>query len=249
LDRWLYVSGFRSPNAVNTFLLFQGAALVVGCILAFLISRSEPLRIGVEWLQEIPGGVGDILAPVLALAPWGILLILGLLPVTIVRSRRRAIVDSVERDFPMTLSLLATLVESGLGFDAALVRVMQSLSPERPLAVELGQFRSEAQGGLSRSVCFRRLANRLDTTSTSTFVSAMIHAENVGGGVAESLRHQADEVWNRRRQFALQRAQTLPTKLAIPLVICFLPGVFVYTFGPALAQFFEIAEGVILNGR
>ena len=59
------------------------------------------------------------------------------------------------------------------------------------------------------------------------------------------LRRQADEVWNRRKETAIQRAQTLPTKLAIPLVLCFLPGIFVYTFGPALAEFLRIAEGVL----
>ena len=37
----------------------------------------------------------------------------------------------------------------------------------------------------------------------------------------------------------------LPTKLAVPLVVCFLPGIFVYTFGPALAQFIRIAEDVV----
>ena len=70
---------------------------------------------------------------------------------------------------------------------------------------------------------------------------------NVGGGIAESLRRQADDVWNRRRDLAIQRAQSLPTKLAVPLVFCFLPGIFVFTFGPAIAQFLEIADGVVNN--
>ena len=97
--------------------------------------------------------------------------------------------------------------------------------------------------------CFRALAARLDIISVSTFVSAMVHSEQVGGGVAESLRRQADEVWSRRRELAVQRAQTLPTKLAVPLVVCFLPGIFVYTFGPALAQFLRIAESVVTGAQ
>ena len=116
---------------------------------------------------------------------------------------------------------------------------------DRPLARDLRQFRSETRAGVPRAACFRALAERIDLVSMSTFVSAMVHAENVGGGIAESLRRQADEVWARRRELAVQKAQALPTKLSVPLVVCFLPGIFVHTFGPALAEFLRIAEGVI----
>jgi len=248
LERWLAIAGYRSPRAVAGFLLAQGIALVIGVIVTLLVANSTALETGRVWLLELPGGVGDFLAPVLSMAPWILFLTIGFAPILVVRSKRREIVEAVERDLPITLSLLATLVESGLGFDAATTRVLTSLSSERPLARELQLFRSEIRAGMSRLSCFRRMAERLDTTSVSTFVSAMIHAEQVGGGIAESLRHQADEVWNRRRQYALQKAQTLPTKMAVPLVVCFLPGIFVYTFGPALAQFLEIAEGAI-TGR
>ena len=95
-----------------------------------------------------------------------------------------------------------------------------------------------------RLACFRALAQRLDVMPVSTFVSAMVHSEHVGGGVAESLRRQADEVWNRRKETAIQRAQTLPTKLAISLVLCFLPGIFVYTLGPAFQEFLRMADNL-----
>jgi len=249
LEGWLYVSGYRDPKAVSNYLLLQGLALAAGVVVTLLVSGAWWLELGVTWLREIPGGVGDLLAPVLQLAPWILFVMVGLLPMTKVRGRRRWIVTSVERDLPMALALLSTLVESGLGFDAATERVIESLGEERPLAKELRLFRSESQAGVPRLSCFRRLARRLDITPVSTFVSAMVHSENVGGGVAESLHRQADEVWNRRRELAIQRAQTLPTKLAIPMVLCFLPGIFVFTFGPALAEFLRIAEGVLSGAR
>ena len=245
LERWLFVSGFRAPNAVPLFLVLQAFALAAGAGLVFAVGALLPIEVGVQWLEEIPGGVGDFLAPVLSATPWVLFVLVALLPVTRVRARRRDIVQSVERDLPMTLALLATLVESGLGLDAAIERVLRSMDPERALASELRIFRSESQGGVSRNLCFRRLAARLDIPSVSIFVSAMVHSEQVGGGIAQSLRHQSDEVWSRRRERAITRAQMLPTKLAVPLVVCFLPGIFVYTFGPALAQFIRIAEGVV----
>lgn len=245
LKRWLSVSGFRSSGAPALFLLAQAGAFAVGGLLTLLILRSGYHELGVEWLYEIPGGVGAFLAPILAAAPWMLFLIVALLPVSRVRGRRQAIVKQVERDLPMMLVLLSTLVESGLGFDAAVQRVLQSTDEERYLAEGLRTFRSENRAGVPRVTCFRRLAQRLDVGSVSTFVSAMVHAEHVGGSIAESLRRQADEVWSRRRELAIQRAQTLPTRLAVPLVTCFLPGIFVYTFGPALAEFIRIAENVV----
>ena len=244
LERWLFVAGYRSSGAVAGFLMAQGLALAVGVGIAVLLAGSEPLKTGVRWLEEIPA-IGAAFALILFLAPWILILILGLLPLSAVRSRRRRIVQEVERDLPIVLALLSTLVESGLSFDAALERILASLDPDRALAIDLRLFRSETQAGIPRLTCFRRLARRVDVPAMSSFVSSLIHAENVGGGIAESLRRQADEVWSRRREQAVQRAQTLPTKLAIPLVCCFLPGIFVFTFGPAVAEFLRIAEGAI----
>lgn len=245
LERWLYVSGFRGAAAVQGFIVMQGAATLVGLGATFLIIRSGAVETMKVWMDEIPGGPGVFLLPVLSIAPWLVFLLVAMVPIVRVRGRRQQIVSAVDRDLPMALALLATLAESGLGLDAAIERVLRALDTERPLSYELRQFRAEIQAGIPRVECFRRLEQRLDMLSVSIFVSAILHAEDIGGGIAESLRRQADEVWSRRRENALQRAQSLPTKLAIPLVVCFLPGIFVYTFGPALAQFLEIAEGVV----
>ena len=247
LERWLFVSGFRSRGASGTFLFFQALALVTGLAVTLTLSGSAALATGIQWLEEIPGGIGAFLSIFLSFAPWVLFFIVALVPVLVVRSRRQRIVQEVDRDLPIVLGLLSTLVESGLGFDAALDRILSSLDPERALSVELSLFRSETQAGVQRLTCFRRMARRVDVPAMSTFVSAVLHAENVGGGIAESLRRQADDVWNRRRDLAIQRAQSLPTKLAVPLVFCFLPGIFVFTFGPAVAQFLEIADGVVNN--
>ena len=249
LERWLEVSGFRGAGVVQRFILLQGAATIAGLVATLLVLQSGIVETWKVWLDEVPGGPGILLMPVLSLAPWVIFVIVASLPILRVRARRHEIVAAVDRDLPMALALLATLAESGLGLDAAIERVLRALEPGRPLSLELRQFRAEIQAGIPRLMCFRRFEQRLDMLSVSIFVSAILHAEDIGGGIAESLRRQADEVWGRRREHALQKAQSLPTKLAIPLVFCFLPGIFVYTFGPALAQFLEIAEGVVRGVR
>lgn len=245
LEAWLYRAGIRDGGAVRRFLLFQVVCAVAGVVTSVLVARSGVLATGIEWLREIPGGIGDFLAPVLVVAPWTLVLGISALPIARVRAARRELVKKVDRDLPMLLALLATLVESGLAFDAAVGRVLEGLDRLRPLSFELHRMKAESQAGIERTRCFRRLADRLDVPSVYIFVSAMIHSEQAGGGVAEGLRRQSDEVWNRRREQAIAKAQVMPTKLAIPLTICFLPGIFVYTFGPALAQFVDIAEGVV----
>lgn len=76
------------------------------------------------------------------------------------------------------------------------------------------------------------------------FVSALVQAEQVGAGFASVLRTQADDMRGRRRENANMLAQALPVKLVFPLVICFLPGIFVSTLGPVFLQFIDLAEGM-----
>ena len=70
----------------------------------------------------------------------------------------------------------------------------------------------------------------------------------VGAGVADVLRRQAEDARDRRRERALALAQSLPVKLTFPLVICFLPAIFVVTLGPVFLKFFQFAEA-LLNRR
>ncbi len=245
LQAWLYRAGIRDGGAARRFVVFQIVSIVMGVTVSLLVARSGVLAIGVEWIRGIPGGIGDFMAPILEIAPWTLLFGISALPIARVRASRRELVKQVERDLPMLLALLATLVESGLAFDAAVARVLEGLDRQRALPYELYRMRAESQAGVNRTRCFRRMAERLNVTSVDIFVSAMIHAEQAGGGIAEGLRRQSSEVWNRRREQAIAKAQVMPTKLAIPLTICFLPGIFVYTFGPALAQFVDIAESVV----
>lgn len=249
VEGWLFRAGIRSAGATGRFLFLEAVAVAVGGAAALLVHQAGAFAEALGWLAEIPGGVGDFLAPALHAGPGTLFLLAASAPILVVRARRRTLVEEVEKDLPMALALLATLVQSGLGFDAAVERMMRALDPERALSVEFALLRSELQAGVDRVRCFRRLSRRLEVPSVHIFVSAMVHSEQVGGGIAESLRRQANEVWNRRREAAIAKAQVMPTRLAIPLTICFLPGIFVYTFGPALAEFLDIAEGVVPSLR
>lgn len=244
LNWWLFKAGFRGPSAAPFFVIATGFMLVMGALAGYVLHASGLLRQAVRLLTIVPGGVGDIFLPFVYLAPWLVVILLGTLPWQIVRSARRKRVAQVEQDLPITLELLATLGEAGLGFDAALERILHSQSADRPLAQEFRQFQLEVLAGRPRTQCLRRLARRLDVTPFTIFISALVQADQVGAGSAEVLRRQSDDLRSRRREDALTKAAALPVKLLFPLVICFLPGILVAALGPTLHQIFQFLDNV-----
>lgn len=249
VTRWLSLAGYRSPNAARHFVLLTVATAAVGIVAACVIFASGLITQTSRWLDEVPGGVGGIFLPVVYAAPWLALVALALAPWLVVRSSRRRRVVQVEQDLPTFLEMLATLGESGIGFDAALERNLGSQPADRPLAAELRTFQTELLAGRGRIECLRRLARRIDVTAFSTFISAVVQAEQIGAGMAGVLRRQSDDSRDRRRERALQLAMALPVKLLFPLIACFLPGIFVWTLGPTFSEFFRYADTIIPQAR
>ena len=206
LGRWLALAGYRSPRAGGVFLSLTGATTLLGLLLMFFISRSALIDFAIGALGNIPGAVGEIFVPVVRFGPWILVMILGFAPCAVVRARRRRIVREVEQDLPLVLELLATLGESGMGFDAAIARIVDSQPANRPLMIELRNFQRETLTGRPRVESLRRLAKRLDVQSLTIFISAIVHAEQVGSGISDVLRRQADDVRDRRRDRAEPRA-------------------------------------------
>jgi pilus assembly protein TadC len=185
-----------------------------------------------------------MMTPLLLVGPWIVGLIVVCVPILNVRARRRLVVEDIERELPVILELLATLAQAGMGFDSAVGRLLESDQGTGRLAEEFRMFQRESLSGVPRVRCLRRLAQRVDVPTFSTFVSSLIQAEKGGFGLSDVLRHQADDLRNRRKENALMRAQALPVKLVFPLVVCFLPGLFVLTLGPAFYTFFQTLDAV-----
>ncbi len=246
LARWLELAGLRGPGAVTLFLVASALSIGLGLLVVTASSSSALLAREREWLEGAPGGIGQVFLLVVHAAPF---VALCLLPVLFVRARRRRRVAAIERDLPLVLELLATLAQAGLSFDAALARILESMPAARPLTAELRSFQLEIVAGTSRVTSLRRLAERIGLASVSVFVSALVQAEQVGAGIADVLRRQADDLRQRRRERVTVLAQALPVKLVFPLVLCFLPMIFVATLGPAFHQFFELADNVTRNLR
>jgi pilus assembly protein TadC len=240
----LSVAGYRRPNAPAVFVAATAVAAGVGLVVG-QIYRLTLLRPLVDMISNAPGSTGDVLVAILQGGPWMVFLIAGLVPMLVVRTARRSRVRAIEQDLPLALELFATMAEAGLGFDAALSKIVRARSGDRVLISELVDFQLDMLAGIPRTQALRQLARRIDVPTLTRFTSALIQAEQAGASLAETLQHQADDLRQRRREDALLQAQALPVKLVFPLVICFLPGIFVSTLAPVIFQMIEVANSVL----
>lgn len=242
VGRWLYRAGYRTPLSTSLFVIATAVGTAVGLTIAITFTFSGLQDTMEEAVALVPGGIGETFLPVVWVAPWFLMLVAGATPWLIVRSARRTRIQQVEQDLPLALELLSTLSEAGLGFDAALTRILRTRLGGRPLAMEFQMFQADLLSGRPRIESLRRLSSRLDMPSVSVVISALVQTEQLGMGIARVLRQQADDMRGRRRQKAIAFANSLTTKRVIPLVICFLPGLFIWTLGPTFVQLFKIAE-------
>jgi len=148
---------------------------------------------------------------------------------------------SMERQLPDVIDLLVISVEAGLGFDAALGRVVQNVPGE--LSREFQRTLQETRVGVSRTDALRNLTARTDVDDLNTFVLALIQADQFGVSIARVLRVQAEEMRIRRRQRAQEKAFGAPVKLIFPLMIFILPALFIVILGPAMINIYDTLLG------
>ena len=236
LSNWLYRAGFRSPIALTIFI----TATMVCCLIAIMfvvgVYRYGLIAQATDALYGIPGGVGNVMVPFALALPWLVVVILSLLPTLLVRSVRRRRVEAIQQDLPLLLDLLNTLSQAGIGFDSALDRILDAQDQRRPLVQDLRSFQRDTLAGRSRLDSLRRCMRRVEVPMFSSFISALIQAEQTGAGISSTLRIQAAEMRSRRRERASAIAMAVPTKLILPMVIGFLPGIFVILLGPMMMQ-------------
>ncbi len=245
LDLWLLRAGFRAPWAARAFVAATALAAVAGVAACWTAESAGLHNLLLEAAVRVPGGVGEIFAPAALALPWVLLTGLSLAPWLWVRRCRRRRVVQLEQDLPLALELFATLSEAGLGFDAAAQRLVESQPASRPFYRELLTYQADVLAGRTRVDSLRRLAQRNDVPALNIFCSALVQAEMLGMGIAAVLRRQADDLRDRRQQRATAFAMALPVKRLVPMVVCFLPGLFVWTLGPFFVQLFQLADTVL----
>jgi tight adherence protein C len=141
---------------------------------------------------------------------------------------------SIKRAFPDTLDLLLICVESGMSIEAAFRKVSEEIGSQSvALAEELTLTMAELSYLPDRRQAYENLAKRTDLDGVKSVCMALQQAERYGTPLANMLRVMAQENRDMRMSEAEKKAAGLPPKLTVPMILFFLPVLFVVILGPA----------------
>jgi tight adherence protein C len=141
---------------------------------------------------------------------------------------------SVRRAFPDALDLLLICVESGMSIEASFRRVAQEIGTQSiPLAEELTLTTAELSYLQERRQAYENLAKRTDLEGVKSVCLALQQAERYGTPLGQTLRVMAQENRDMRMSEAEKKAAALPPKLTVPMILFFLPVLFIVILGPA----------------
>jgi tight adherence protein C len=215
-EKRLAMAGNPGSLRVSDFLVVKAVCVPIFAIILFLLFNFL-LNTGLV-LAVALGAVGGILG---WMAPefW-----LG----RRIKARQHAILLSI----PDALDLLTISVRAGLGFDAALGKVVEKMPG--PLTDEFRRALAEVRVGKARRDALRDIVPRTEVPPLTNFIGAVIQAEQLGVSISKVLQVQSEQLRIERRQRAEEQAAKAPIKILFPLVGCIFPSLFIVILGPAI---------------
>jgi tight adherence protein C len=144
---------------------------------------------------------------------------------------------SIKRAFPDALDLLLICVESGMSVETAFRKVSEEIGGQSiPLAEEFTLTTAELSYLSDRKVAYENLAKRVDLEGVKAVCMALQQAERYGTSLGQTLRVMSQENRDMRMAEAEKKAAGLPPKLTVPMILFFLPCLFIVILGPAAIQ-------------
>lgn len=206
-------AGMESTSA-EFFLGVKGFAAIVGAV---AVSALVNLMTN-DGTQTLAGAAGGLLVGFMA-------------PDFYLGNRAGGRGKQILETLPDALDLLTISVEAGLGFDAALVKVTEKL--KGPLSDEFKRAASEQRVGKSRQEALRGITERVEQKELSSFISAIIQADQLGVSMSKVLRIQSEQMRQERRQRAEEKAAKAPILIMLPTIGCIFPSLFIVILAPA----------------
>jgi tight adherence protein C len=150
---------------------------------------------------------------------------------------------SIKRAFPDALDLLLICVESGMSIEAGFKRVAAEMGTQSvPLAEELTLTTAELSYLPDRRQAYQNLATRTNLEGVKSVCMALQQAERYGTPLATTLRVMSQENRDMRMAEAEKKAAGLPPKLTVPMIVFFLPVLFVVILGPAAIRVMAVSH-------
>jgi len=219
-------AGYRGPAALTTYLFLRfvtpfGLFLITFGYLSLTIFADRPL-----WMNAIYA------------------LFLGLLgaylPTLLLKNQTQKRQTSIKKAWPDALDLMLLCVEAGMSVEHAFKRVAKEIGVQSvELAEELTLTTAELAFLEDRTRAYENLGKRTGLDNVKSVMQALIQAERYGTSVGTSLRVMAEEGRETRMMEAEKKAAALPPKLTVPLILFFLPVLFIVIISPAMIRVFS----------
>lgn len=215
-------AGIRDPSAPLKFLIAQGVLPLVLCGFAMMVMSS---------------GDKEISPSNTLLIIFGLAVVGYKLPALLVKNMIDKRQQEIGLSFPDSLDMMLICVQGGIGLEQTIDRVAHEIADHSPtLAEELGLLSAEMAMLNDRRQALQDFARRVGSGGAKSFATALIQAEQYGTSISQAMRVMADELRDMRMAAAEQKAAALPPKLTVPMILFFLPALFIIILGPAGIQ-------------
>jgi len=219
----LQMAGYRGQSAMVAFLFFRLVAPLVflACALFYLFVIND---FGLSSLIRIGGVVFAAYLGVKA-------------PELFLKNQTQKRQSSIKKAFPDALDLMLICVESGMSIEAAFRKVADEIGSQSvPLAEELTLAMAEMAYLQDRRLAYENLGLRTGLDNVKAVGTALIQADKYGTPIGQALRVLAQDSRDTRMADAEKKAAGLPPKLTVPMIVFFLPVIFIVILGPAYIQ-------------
>ncbi len=215
-------AGKRSPSAVANYL-FKRIALpisfvIVALLYAWLLFPDKPIAVRMAGVLAA-GGLGYFLPQIMLN--------------NAIQKRQKLL----QRAFPDALDLIVICVESGMSIEAAFNKVTEQMAESSPeMSEEMGLTAAELAFLSDRRQAFENLSERTGMPSFKALATTLLQSERYGTPIANGLRVLAQENRDTRMSMAEKKAAALPAQLTVPMIVFFLPVLFIIIAAPAGIQ-------------
>ncbi len=220
-------AGMRGPGPISTFYFCRFTLPFIGAVLAFFyifFVNDHDFQPTMKYGSILFGAAAGFYAPNLYVEQ--------------IKAKRQ---ESIMRAFPDSLDMMLICVESGMSIEMAFAKVGAEIgSASAELAEELTLTTAELSYLPERRQAYENLARRTGHEGVKSVCMALVQGERYGTPLGDALRTMAKENRDMRMSEAEKKAAALPAKLTVPMIVFFLPVLFLVVLGPAYIKYQEM---------
>ena len=221
LRQRLVQAGIFDPRAVAMFFLVRTAlAIAIAGALFFVLPMIKSTSNSVFWMLVMTGGIAGYVGPSMYIDR----------RISARRLEHRA-------GFPDFMDLMVVCADAGLPIEASLERIGREFGDSYPsLTANIHMTNLEIRAGRTLSDALEHFAGRVGLDEVHSFVTLITQSIELGSSITDALRVYSDDMRHKRLSRAEEKAYALPAKLALPMMICIFPVLFVVILLPVFVK-------------